>query len=37
MPRCIRVLMHVTIDRAPGELRHVYLHDAQVLRDDLPV
>lgn len=37
MPRCIRVLMHVTTERPPAELRHVYLHGAQVLRDDLPV
>ena len=37
MPLCIRVLLHVTSDRAPGDLRHVYLHGAQVLRDDLPV
>ena len=37
MPRCIRVLLHVTSERAPGDLRHVYLHGAQVLRDDLPV
>jgi chorismate mutase len=37
MPRCIRVLLHVTTDRAPADLRHVYLHGAEVLRDDLPV
>lgn len=37
MPRCIRALLHVTTERAPDELRHVYLHGAQVLRDDLPV
>ncbi len=36
MPRCIRVLLHVTTERAPADLRHVYLHGAQVLRDDLP-
>lgn len=34
--RCIRVLMHVTSDRARSELRHVYLEGAQGLRDDLP-
>jgi chorismate mutase len=35
-PHCIRVLLHVytTLDR--GALRHVYLHGAQNLRDDLP-
>ncbi len=35
-PRCIRVLLHVTTERARGDLRHVYLHDARGLRDDLP-
>lgn len=37
MARVIRVLMHVTTERPPADLRHVYLHGAQVLRDDLPV
>lgn len=37
MPRCIRVLLHVHTERRAAELRHVYLHGAQVLRDDLPV
>lgn len=36
MPRCIRVLMHVGTDRRRSEIRHVYLHDARALRDDLP-
>ena len=35
-PRCLRVLMHVTTERARRDLRHVYLHGAQGLRDDLP-
>jgi chorismate mutase len=35
-PHCIRVLLHVETDRDRGELRHVYLHGAQGLRDDLP-
>lgn len=35
--RCIRVLLHVASPRSPSELRHVYLHGAQGLRDDLPV
>jgi chorismate mutase len=35
-PRCIRVMMHVTTDRARGELHHVYLEGAKGLRDDLP-
>ena len=35
-PRCIRVLMHLTTERSRAELRHVYLHGAVGLRDDLP-
>ena len=33
---CIRVMMHLTTDRAPHDLRHVYLEGARGLRDDLP-
>lgn len=36
MPHCIRVLLHVTTTLGREELRHVYLHGAQGLRDDLP-
>jgi chorismate mutase len=36
MARCIRVLLHVSTTLERGELRHVYLHGAQGLRDDLP-
>lgn len=36
MRRCLRVLLHVHTTRTRTELRHVYLHGAQVLRDDLP-
>jgi len=35
-PHCIRVLMHLTTERARDELRHVYLEGAAGLRDDLP-
>jgi chorismate mutase len=35
-PRCIRVMVHLTTDRAREELRHVYLHGALGLNDDLP-
>jgi chorismate mutase len=35
-PRCVRVLMTVHTDKSREELRHVYLHGAQGLRDDLP-
>jgi chorismate mutase len=36
MPKCIRILMHVYTNRSRSELRHVYLRNAQGLRDDLP-
>ena len=36
MPRCIRILMHLYTTRTRDELRHAYLRNAQVLRDDLP-
>jgi chorismate mutase len=36
MPHCIRVLLHVSTPRPRDEMHHVYLHGAQVLRDDLP-
>lgn len=35
-PLCVRVLMHVSTDRARHELHHVYLEGARDLRDDLP-
>jgi chorismate mutase len=34
-PRCIRVLVHWNTDRAPQEVRHVYLGAARALRPDL--
>jgi chorismate mutase len=36
MPRCIRVLVHLSTSRTRDELHHVYLHEARSLRDDLP-
>jgi chorismate mutase len=36
MPRCVRVLVHLTTDRAREDLHHVYLEGARSLRDDLP-
>jgi chorismate mutase len=36
VPRCIRVMLHVTTERARDEIHHVYLEGAQGLRDDLP-
>ena len=35
-PLCIRVLVHLTTDKARTELHHVYLEGARGLRDDLP-
>jgi chorismate mutase len=35
LPRCIRVLIHWNTDRAPAEIRHVYLGAARALRPDL--
>lgn len=35
-PKCLRVMLHVHTTRSRNELRHVYLHGAQGLRDDLP-
>ncbi|HEX7167262.1 MAG TPA: chorismate mutase [Acidimicrobiales bacterium] len=35
-PRCIRVLMHISTDKARSELHHIYLEGAKGLRDDLP-
>jgi len=35
LPRCIRVLMHVNTPLRQKEIKHVYLKEAQKLRDDL--
>jgi chorismate mutase len=35
-PMVVRVLVHLTTDRARADLHHVYLHGARSLRDDLP-
>jgi chorismate mutase len=35
-PLCIRVLLHVHTTRPRDEIKHIYLHGAQGLRDDLP-
>jgi chorismate mutase len=36
VPRCIRVMLHVTTERDRHDVHHVYLEGAQGLRDDLP-
>jgi chorismate mutase len=35
-PLCIRVLLHVHTTKSRDEIKHVYLHGAHGLRDDLP-
>ena len=35
-PMCIRVMMHLQLDRDRAALHHVYLDGARTLRDDLP-
>lgn len=36
MTLCIRILMHIYTTKPRDELHHVYLRNAQSLRDDLP-
>lgn len=36
LPRCIRVLLHVSRPIEPDRVRHVYLREARSLRPDLP-
>jgi chorismate mutase len=35
-PRCVRILMHLSTDRVRVDLKHVYLHGASGLNDELP-
>lgn len=35
LPRVVRVMMHVDLDRPRREVQHVYLRGAEVLRQDL--
>lgn len=35
LARCIRVLIHWNTDKPTTDIRHVYLHGAEVLRPDL--
>jgi chorismate mutase len=35
LPRCIRVLMHINSEKKQSELKHVYLREAVMLRQDL--
>ena len=32
---CLRILMHVNTERAPDEIKHIYLRGAEALRPDL--
>jgi chorismate mutase len=36
MPRVLRLLAHVDVDRPRAQIRHVYLRGAAALRTDLP-
>jgi chorismate mutase len=36
MAMCVRVMLHAFSPLSRNEIRHVYLHGAQGLRDDLP-
>jgi len=35
LPMCLRVLLHVNTDQPAGEIKHVYLRGARVLRPDI--
>lgn len=35
LPRVVRVLMHADLDMPRGQIQHVYLRGAEVLRQDL--
>lgn len=35
LPRCVRAMFHVETELARGEMHHVFLHGATVLRPDL--
>ena len=35
LPMCLRILLHVNTDKANGEIKHIYLRGARVLRPDL--
>lgn len=34
LPRCVRALVHWNTDRTAGEIKHIYLRDAEALRPD---
>lgn len=35
LPMCLRILLHVNTERSAGEIVHVYLRGAKVLRPDI--
>ena len=35
LPRCVRVMLHVETSKPRNEMRHAYLHEAVLLRQDL--
>ncbi|HLB27495.1 MAG TPA: chorismate mutase [Dehalococcoidia bacterium] len=34
LPMCLRILLHVNTEKSAGDIIHVYLHGARVLRPD---
>lgn len=34
LKRCIRVLLHVNTEKTARQIKHIYLHDAKILRTD---
>ncbi len=35
LPKCIRILLHINTEKSNGEISHVYLNGAKILRPDL--
>ena len=35
LPMCLRIMLHVNTEKASGEIKHIYLKGARVLRPDL--
>jgi chorismate mutase len=35
LPMCLRILLHVNTEKGRGDIRHIYLRGARVLRPDI--
>jgi chorismate mutase len=35
LPMCLRILLHVNTDKPAGDVKHIYLRGARVLRPDI--